>query len=1232
LKRYVIAALFALAAHSQAAISLAASNTTGVQSFTTQPAATEWSTTSIGTSASSYTTAAQVDAAAQTLAATAITTQLGLATVPTASGQGKYSGSGATGLIYTAPTGVNAAFVMATLQNDSGSSASTITITYDYTRNGTAQAEEVMGHRVYYSLTGLANSWTVIPALSGISTNQTLTTPVTLSSAWVSGAKLYLLWADDNGSGGPDTGFTIDNFSVMSGIPNTPPVVSITAPTTGSIATAPATVGLSATATDNGSVTQVEFLRDGSVIYTDTTSPYAFSDNGLAAGNYSYTARATDNLGATTTSAAVAVNVFTNPANTALKFDDVDDCVTMGAAPALNAGGPPSNGFTLECWFRKEGAGVVSTSGNGGVSAVPLFGKGRGEGENSNVDCNYFFGITTGGLLAADFEAYPASGITAGQNYPVTATNTPIVNNTWYHAAVTYDGSTTTWKVYLNGVQVGTATAAANALPRYDSIQHFGIGAAFNSTGVREGAFAGTIDEVRVWNYARSAAEILATKDQEITTATTGLLGRYGLNEGTGTSVSNTVGTAGAPLGTLAGGPVWVDGPAYTANVPPTVALTAPADGATVLTGSTVNFAATAADSDGTVSKVEFYQGSTKLGEDSSAPYTVAWIATTAGDFTLTAKAIDNSAASTTSAAVTLHVTQNTAPSVALTAPADNSSLVAPAATTLTASAADSDGSVTKVEFFNGATKLGEDLTSPYSYDWTGMSQGDYVVTAKATDNLGLVTTSAAVILHVTMPATTPPTVAITSPADGANFVFPTTITLTADAADTDGTVAKVEFFNGATKLGEDTSAPYTFTWSGVAIGNYTISAKATDDLTATTTSPAITIHVLANQPPVTTLTAPADNATGIGSSTNLDVSVADPENGAITVTFYGRRTAPAAPGADFTIATLPDTQFYSENLNNNGRAATYLAQTQWLVDNRNSLNLAFVSHMGDIVQNGDAFPAEWAVADNAMKKIESQTATLRAYGIPWGAAPGNHDQTVIGSAGGANSYYNQYFGTSRYAGRNYWGGSQSPANNHNNYQLFSASGLDFIIIHLEYDTRSKASYQTVLDWADALMKAYPDRRAIVTSHWIVNTGNPASFSTQGQDIYNDLKDNPNFFLMLCGHVAGEGQRTDTFQGRAVHSVLQDYQGRTNGGDGWLRYFVFSPANNTISAKTYRVSNPVNPAPGAFGRPQKQILLLCLEKLRILNDRRRDISRQVCSHSGDFDRAEFEAVGLRRSS
>jgi hypothetical protein len=141
---------------------------------------------------------------------------------------------------------------------------------------------------------------------------------------------------------------------------------------------------------------------------------------------------------------------------------------------------------------------------------------------------------------------------------------------------------------------------------------------------------------------------------------------------------------------------------------------------------------------------------------------------------------------------------------------------------------------------------------------------------------------------------------------------------------------------------------------------------------------------------------------------------------------------------------------------------------------------------------------------------------------------------------------------------------------------------MDFIVIHLEYDARAKSFYQGVLDWADALLKANPTRRAIITSHWIVNTGNPATFSTQGQNIYDDLKDNPNLVLMLCGHVHGEGRRSDVYQGRTVYSVLSDYQETKNGGNGFLRALTFKPSTNTIRVESY--SPWVNRAVDATGQ------------------------------------------------
>ncbi|MBL9152942.1 MAG: DNRLRE domain-containing protein [Verrucomicrobiales bacterium] len=848
------------------------------------------------------------------------------------------------------------------------------------------------------------------------------------------------------------------------------PEVEITSPLTGTTTVTPANVTVQASASDGagGTVTQVEFFVNGISAGVDTLAPYEASLSNLSVGTYAITAKATDNDGYATTSAAVAVTVTLDPgnlpANTALQFDGVNDYVTMGAAPELGAGGPSGNGFTLECWFRKDGVGVTTTSGSGGVTVVPLFSKGRGESDGSNVDCNYIFGLTTGGLLTADFEAF-----TNGQNYPITATNTPVVNGQWYHAAVTYDGTTGVWTMYLDGVAVGTASAPAGTLPRYDSIQHFGIATAMTSTGAPAGFFAGAIDEVRVWDHARSAVQIAANKDLEILSAP-GLKGRFGLNDGIGNTASGTV------PGTLTGGPVWIEGASLIVNDPP---------------------------------------------------------------------------------------------SVTLTAPADNTSVNAPATLMVTADASD-DGDVAKVEFLVDNVPIGEDAEAPYAIALPGLSQGSYVLKARATDDFGATATSSPVNLTVLAPLTTPPSVAITSPAVNATILSGTDIAIAVDASDTDGDVVKVEYFAGATKLGQTTTAPHAFVWTGAPIGGHVLTAKATDNMTATTISEPVSVEVVVNQAPTISLTAPADDAIGAGAGgqVTLTAGVADPESQALNVTFYGRRKT-TAPGPDFTLVTLPDTQFYSEN--NNNRLPQFLSQTNWIVSQKDALNIAFVAHMGDMVQNGDAVQQEWINADSAMDILENPLTTLLTHGIPWGGAPGNHDQQPIGSPDGASLYWNQYFGVSRWAGRPYFGGNFG-VNNDNNYQLFSASGMDFIIVNLEY--RSSAS-QAVLDWADALLKAHPDRRAIVTSHWLIGTGNPASWGGQGQAIYDALKDNPNLFLMLCGHIHGEGQRADTFEGRTVHTVLQDYQSRTDGqggGGSWLRYFVFSPANNTITAKTYRTT------------------------------------------------------------
>jgi len=185
----------------------------------------------------------------------------------------------------------------------------------------------------------------------------------------------------------------------------------------------------------------------------------------------------------------------------------------------------------------------------------------------------------------------------------------------------------------------------------------------------------------------------------------------------------------------------------------PSVSLTAPTNGAAFNTGVAITLTANAVGGTGcTVSKVEFYRGTTLLGTATTAPYTYSWAGAAAGSYSLTAKATNSCGVVVTSAAVNVTVSTtntNTPPVVSLTAPAAGSSFTAPATVNITASATD-NGSLTKVEFFQGATKLGEDTTAPYTYTWSSVVAGTYSITARATDNENASTTSAAVSITVT--------------------------------------------------------------------------------------------------------------------------------------------------------------------------------------------------------------------------------------------------------------------------------------------------------------------------------------------------------------------------------------------------------------------------------------------------------------------------------------------------
>ena len=126
------------------------------------------------------------------------------------------------------------------------------------------------------------------------------------------------------------------------------------------------------------------------------------------------------------------------------------------------------------------------------------------------------------------------------------------------------------------------------------------------------------------------------------------------------------------------------------------------------------------------------------------------------------------------------------------------------------------------------------------------------------------------------------PTVSITSPIAGQSFTAPASLTITAAASDSDGTISGVDFYVGTQLVGTDTSSPYTAAWSNVAAGSYSLTAVARDNSGGTRTSTAIAVTVTAVAPtPTRVVFVPsADHTTNVTSYTVALYRSADPITG----------------------------------------------------------------------------------------------------------------------------------------------------------------------------------------------------------------------------------------------------------------------------------------------------------------------------------------------------------------
>ncbi len=294
------------------------------------------------------------------------------------------------------------------------------------------------------------------------------------------------------------------------------------------------------------------------------------------------------------------------------------------------------------------------------------------------------------------------------------------------------------------------------------------------------------------------------------------------------------------------------------------------------------------------------------------------------------------------------------------------------------------------------------------------------------------------------------------------------------------------------------------------------------------------------------TLMQPADNGTDVSTSPLLEITVSDPDVAdMLDINFYGREAGTTTTSPDFTFVLIPDPQNFAST------GTLYDNEMLWIKNNMTDSNIVFVTCVGDLV-NTSSSTSEYSNADAAFDILD-------AAGVPYSVSPGNHDEGFGGTVEWPN-----YFGTSRFSGKSWF---REAYNNFNFCSFFSASGNDFIVINLEYNPGT-----AVLTWADELLGNNPTRRGIVVQHDILNTNN----SWNNQASFTALKNNPNLFMMLCGHMHsgsdGAAYREELGDdGHTIHVVQADYQDISS--DNFIRLLRFSPSEDMIYMTTYAPNN-----------------------------------------------------------
>lgn len=261
------------------------------------------------------------------------------------------------------------------------------------------------------------------------------------------------------------------------------------------------------------------------------------------------------------------------------------------------------------------------------------------------------------------------------------------------------------------------------------------------------------------------------------------------------------------------------------------------------------------------------------------------------------------------------------------------------------------------------------------------------------------------------------------------------------------------------------------------------------------------------------------------------------------------------ASSAIFRVVALPDTQNYSEF-----NPAMFTKQTNWIKSNVSSQSIVFVTHLGDIVNEGWK-DAQWTNAQTSMN-------VLRGY-VPFGLCPGNHDLRSVEPETFNSTKFITYFGESYFSGYSWYKGV-SPSG-FSSYQIVSAGGYDLLFLHMTCD-----SPDSELSWAKSVLSAHSGVPTIVTTHEYMISSRRDRAATipgrnSGEAVWNKfIRQYDQIFAVLCGHVFNPDgwhrQISINNAGRKVYEMLSDYQ---DIGQGWLRVLTFNTSTGTIGVTTY---------------------------------------------------------------